>query len=305
MLLIMAAVIGCIAASYFDSAAVGLLVANASVLTLAMTPRLGSHLELVSFSATAPGGTGAPATALAGDSLVVKGGGTGKIQIVGWWADQQVSGFQQVTFPSGHDTTRGIRQRAQATEVDQLLPEGIGITVQPQETLSVVIAGSAVAGQIETGSLLVLYPHMVGSSQRGIAWHDLIKRFDKFTTVDTSLVGTAAGYTGAKALNADSDLLLANRDYAVLGFSTSGKSATIAISGPDLGNVRVGAPANDLEPEIGMNYFPRMARALNLPLIPVINSGNKASTQIMFVQKQANVTIGVTLFLVLLAPAAR
>lgn len=258
------------------------------------------HIELVSFSATAPGSGGAAAAALAGDSLVVKNG-IGPAHIVAWWADHQTAGSQQLSFPSGHDTTRGIRQRVRAGEVDQLLPEGISVPVQPQETLGITIAGSATAGDVEIGSMLLLYPDLPGSGFRGITFEELLRRKAKLVTVDVTLTGAAAGYTGSEAINAETDLLLANRDYAVLGGHVSAESATIAIAGPDTGNVRIGFPANDLEPEMGTNFFPRLARAFQAPIIPVINSGNKANTLVSFVQDENNISPGVTLMLALLA----
>lgn len=268
-------------------------------LSALLLPFVGAaHIELVSYSATAPS-SGAAAAPLSGDSLVVKNARE-SAEIIAWWGDQQVAGFHQLTVPSGHDTTRGLRQHVRAGEVDQLLPEGISVPVQAQETISLQISGSATAGDVESGSMLMLYRGLSGSGQVGISWADLLKRRQKLTTVFLTLAGTAAGYTGSEAINVETDLLLANREYALLGGSVSVESATISISGPDLGNVRVGFPANDLEPEVSMNFFPRLARAFNEPIIPVINSGNRANTLVSFVQDENNVSIGVTLFLALL-----
>lgn len=258
-------------------------------------------LELVSFSATQPN-TGAAAAALSGDSLAVKNSQTTEpAEIIAWWADQQVAGYQQLTFPSGHDTTRGLRLPVRASEVDNMLPEGMAIEVQSGETLAVTIAGSNTAGDVENGAFLLSYPRLLGIQPRLIDWSELKQRRTKLVTVYVALAGGAAGYTGAEALNADSDLLLPNRDYALLGAISSAETCTVALVGPDTGNVRIGMPANDA---MGMfstaNFFPRLSRAFGEAFIPIINSGNKANTLVSIVQDENNISPNVGLILALL-----
>lgn len=257
------------------------------------------HVELVSYSATAPGAGGAAAAALSGDSLVFKNA-RGPGRVIAWWADNQTAGFHQLSFPSGHDTTRGLRVRVRASEVDPLLPIGVGFYVQPQETISALIAGSATAGDVESGSMLVAYDDLPGTSQRNIGWQDLQRRMEKLTSVDMAITGAAAGYTGGAAINSVSDLLLANRDYALIGGTIGAETATVWVAGPDLGNLKVGFPANETDDELGLNFFSQLARAFDLNCIPVINSGNKASTTVGILQDENNITPTVTLLLALL-----
>ena len=263
------------------------------------------HIELLSYFTTAAGASGAAAAAVSGDSLVVKNCNLAKgpAQVLNWWPSNQAAGFHQLTFPSGHDTTRGIRERVRITEIDLLLPLGIGFPVQPQETISATIGGSATAGDVETGSLLLFYPDLPGVTQRTIDWPTLQKRLLKITTVDMAITGAAAGYTGSAALNSIIDLLMANQDYALLGITTSLATGAVTVKGPDTGNVRVGVPGNATFTDIGIDFFCYMARAFGLPIIPVINSGNKASTFVEILQNENNITPTVTLMLGLLAPA--
>lgn len=261
----------------------------------------GLHLELLTAQATAPGSAGAAGAAASGDSLTVKNAPTPAwAKILGIWADFQTAGFAQVVAPSFHDTTRGFRMRVGAGLVSNQLPDGVAIGVYPQETLSILLAGSATAGDVETLCMLMGYETLPGTSQRLIDWKQFQKHATKLTTVDVSLSGAAAGYTGEEAINADSDLLLANRDYAVLGGIVDTECAAVYIKGPDTGNVRIGFPADTLAPESSKEFFLRMARAYNAKMIPVINSGNKASTIVGFVQDENNVSPKVTLFLALL-----
>jgi hypothetical protein len=257
------------------------------------------HIELVSFSATAPGASGAAGAALAGDSLTMKNsGGAGKL--IALWAKFQTTGFLQLAWPSGHDTTRGLRLRVKSGAVDNLLPEGLPPSVEPQETLTATIAGSATAGDVESACALVFYPDVPGMSQRGIDWNALQRRFEKLVTVDNSMTAAAAGYTGEEAINADSDLLQANRDYAVLGCEVDTAIAAVTMRGPDTAGVKIGMPGNPDDNENTINFFPRLSRAFGQPIIPVINSGNRANTLVGLVADENTPTVKATFHLALL-----
>lgn len=257
------------------------------------------HIESLAYSATAPGAGGAAAAAVTGDSLTIKNS-NGPAKILAWWADNQTAGFHQLIFPSGHDTTRGMRTRVRASEVDQLLADGVGPVVQPQELLSMTIAGSATAGDVELGNFLIAYDNLPGVTARHIGWDELQRRQEKLTTIDMAITGAAAGWTGSAPINSIVDLLNANRDYAVLGCGISVETCSVGLLGPDTGNVRISMPGNDTDNTTPLNWFPLLSRANNLPCIPVINSGNKASTFLSILQDENNITPTVSLYLALL-----
>jgi len=258
------------------------------------------HTELISFAATAPGAAGAAAVALSGDSLTIKNS-RGEAQILAWWADHQADGFQQLVFPSGHDTTRGFRSRVEVGEVSNLMTLGIPIDVQPQEQMTVTMSGSAVAGDVESGCFLVNYRDLPGMSQRSITWDQLRSRTEKLTTLDGTINTTPGpSYSGSQAINAGSDLLLANRDYAIMGSRVTTQCLTLNVRGPDTGNVRVGMPGDVLHPEITSNWFCLLSRAYDEPLIPIFNSGNKTSTLLDCAQDENAAAVPFTLFLALL-----
>ena len=122
------------------------------------------HIELITASVTAPGAGGAAATPLSGDSLTVKNGIlSAGVLIASMWSTQQVAGFNQILFPSAHDTTRGFRAGAPIGVNPAQLPFGISMDVQPQELLSLTMAGSAVAGDVEQMSMLVRYGNLPGA----------------------------------------------------------------------------------------------------------------------------------------------
>lgn len=256
------------------------------------------HTELVTFSATQPN-TGAAAAALTGDSLTVKNS-KGPAYIVAWWAQQQADGYQQLVTPTSHDTTRGFRQVVEGANIDNLLPGGMAIELQPQELMALTIAGSNTAGDVELGCMLIHYPDLPGVSARALKWPDVLRRAESLLTIQCTITGAATGYTGAELITAESDLLRANRDYAVLGITTNVPCAAVTLTGPDTGYVRTAVPGQATDTDVGRDWFCSLSRAFDLPLIPVINSGNKASTYLGIVQNENNVSPAVAMTLALL-----
>jgi hypothetical protein len=256
------------------------------------------HLETITYNATQPN-TGLAAAAVTGDSLTIKNS-KARAQILQGWGMNQVEGFQQITFPSGHDTTRGFRANVDALMPQNFFTNGLGMYVEPQELLSILIAGSNVAADVESGSLLIKYDDLPGVTSRTISWQALRNKVESLTTISATLTGAAAGYTGSELINAESDLLRANRDYAVLGLTTNIPCCTLSILGPDTGYQRVSLPGPVDTSQMLQEGFVFLARSFDEPLIPVINSGNRNSTFLSFVQNENNISPLVTAYLALL-----
>lgn len=235
------------------------------------------HIEVITATATQPN-TGAAAAAVSGDSLTVKNG-RGRVKALAIWATlQATAGFAQIATPSGHDTTRGFRVGVAASSTEQLLGMGLGMPLQPQELISAQLAGSNTAGDVEQLSALVMYDDLPGMSARLIKWGELKSKVEKVTTIEASITSAAGpGYSGEETLDTDSNLMLANRDYALLGVTTRTRVHAVTVRGPDTANVRVACPGT-LRYELSGNFFAQLARAYDEPCIPVINSGNRAST---------------------------
>jgi hypothetical protein len=259
------------------------------------------HLETILAQATAPGASGAAAAAATGDSLTIKNS-LSQAMMISVVGKSQADGFLQIIKPSGHDTTRGFRAVVDPANVANLLPAGIPFNVRPQELLSVTLAGSATAGDVESAVMLVLYKDLPGVNARYIDFAELLERADmgKLLTIQATLTGAAAGYTGKALITASSNLLQANRDYAVMGITTNIPCAGVCISGPDTGYQRATVPGAVGDGDFGRDFFCSLARAFDMPLIPVINSGNKESTNLEFIQDENNVSPQVSVMLALL-----
>jgi hypothetical protein len=264
------------------------------------------HTEVISFLATAPGGSpGVAAAALVGDSLVIKNNqGPIRPTVLAAWGFQQADGFQQITFPSGHDTTRGYRYAVSAGNTSARLPEGAFMAMTAQEQLSITVGGSATALDQELGCLLVHYPMLPGVQSRAITYSEYLNRLEKLTTIQASVGGTTGGIYVEELINFETDLLMANRDYAVIGMEASVPCLAVTLRGTDLGNVRVACPGGTNVDGYQSNFFASLASTFGLPLIPVINSGNRNNTFLGVVQNEAGALVGgvpITIYLALLA----
>ena len=256
------------------------------------------NLSGITATATAPS-TGAAAAAVTGDSLTTLNAKHGRNGILAAWQTNQVAGAGQVSFPSAHDTTRGHRASVPVGSAF-LIALGFEMKVQPQEVIAPYIIGSATSGDVEQMTLLLRYSDMPGLDQRLISAAALKGRLEALTTLEASITsGAGPGYSGDELINADSDLLKANRDYALLGFTSRTAVHAIGIKGPDTANARILCPGF-LRSELTSGFFPLLSRAYGEPLIPVINSGNKGSTY-LFVHTDENAgTFLVTAHLALL-----
>jgi hypothetical protein len=257
------------------------------------------HLETIGWTTTAPS-TGAAAVACAGDSLTIKHGKNPRI--LTFWADHQTAGSVQIAFPTGHDTTRGFRARVPASEVTPRSVLGLAMPVTPQETLSITVVGSATAGDVENGCFVVMHDDLPGSNQKLMRWSDVVDRAEKLTTVDFTIDVTAGGaWNGSEAINAESDLLLANRDYAILGIDFGVECCAVSIKGPHSSGVRHAVPGSVEFADMAQSWFAVLSRAYgDAATIPVFNSANKANTLLEALQDENVTDVTGSIMLVLL-----
>ena len=248
----------------------------------------GPALDTVSAQGTAIGATIAALAAVSGDSLAIKNSPIEKVsKILTFWSDVQVAGTGRIRSARLHDNVQGLRFDTIIGDLRPYMPWGVSQRVYANDVLSVELAGSAVGGDIETISLLVYYEDLPGISGRFIGPDALASRGMNITMVENTIAtGTAGGYSGGEAINVEQDQFHATGQYALVGYLCDTETATIAWRGPDTGNLRVGGPGEETERELTADWFVRLSRAYNLPLIPVISAENKAATLIDAVQDE-------------------
>lgn len=193
-----------------------------------------------------------------------------------------------ITGSRFHDQVRGIRANlidgdltAPINSPQLLIPDGFDQPLYPSDTLSVQTNGTA--NDDVNVLLLAFYPNLPGVAAR-LASADFVEAA-MINLVGIRVAPTAgAGDWGATvALNSTESRLHADRDYALLGWTTSVAVSGIAISGIDTGNQKVGGPGLGRS-EHDAYYFAALSRITGLPLIPVINSNNQGGVLIQAAQ---------------------
>lgn len=187
-----------------------------------------------------------------------------------------------------HDQQFGIRLQgsagsgfAPAGRSELLLPEGVDQKIFPSDVLTVNV--NAVAADNVNVTFLIYYSDLPGIAAR-LATYDYVKSNNKnLVGIHVTLTGGNGDYGATAALNSADNRLHANTDYAVLGFTSNVPCPAVFIQGVDTGNQRVGGPVlADSEHDCGM--FLELARSLNQPLIPIINSNNAGAINLAAAQ---------------------
>lgn len=273
---------------------------------------MGKAFEVIGGQATAPGAALTVLTMNAGDSATVKNADLASfVGILAVWTRNQAAGIFRIRSPKLHDNVHGIRYRITATDPGNVWIPGVVQRLVPQDNLILELSGSAVGGQFEQACLLNYYVNLPGQDARLIAKAELLKRTMNVLTVEILVTpGVLGSWSGAVAINSLFDLLKANTDYALVGYTVDAQCTAVGFKSPDFSNLRVGGPgmASIVAGQIGgrwttARWFWLLSEELNIPLIPVFNSANKAATLVDIFQNQAGVAVNVTAFLHELAPA--
>lgn len=248
----------------------------------------GVAFETIGAAGTAIGATLAAIAAVTGDSLAVRSSPLDRLtRLVQCWTDVQVAGTTRIRSPRMHDNVQGIRLDTIISDLYPLLPWGVTQRVYPNDVLSVDLAGSAVAGDIEYVVMMLLYDDLPGAAARFIGIDELLRRGVNISAVENTIAtGTTAAWTGAEAINVENDQFHAGGLYALTGYLVDTEVSAIAWRGSDTSNYRVGGPGIETDRSITQDWFIKLSRALNLPLIPVFSAENKAGTLIDTLQDE-------------------
>ncbi|MGC9969438.1 MAG: hypothetical protein ABSE56_02490 [Bryobacteraceae bacterium] len=258
---------------------------------------MGKILECIGGSAVAPGQTPqVNLTMFTGNSPTIRNAPlTADVRLIAAWTHNNVGGAFRIKSPRLHDNVEGIRLQALSLNPLPLWPLGVSQKLIPQDTLTLDISGSAVAGAIESGFLLIAYDDCPGVAARLASPADVLARLVNVLTVGVPCTpGITGGWSGGHALNSYTDLLKANTDYALLGYTVNTICGAVRFVGVDTGNVGVAGPGQNTVPELTASWFMRLSLLLNKPLIPILNSANRAGITVDVAQNQAGTAVGVT-----------
>lgn len=243
---------------------------------------MGQALQMITGFVTAPSTTFTAWTMASGDSLSIRNATEGSyVALLTFWGMNQTTGQLRVRSPLMHDNVVGMTGQSLAAKPRPLFPIGAAQLLKPQDLLIVEQTGSATGGDIEQGSLLVYYRDLPGANARLATWDQIKGNIESYMyTFQTITGGSAGGYSGSAAINANTDQWKANRDYALIGYEMSLATCSVGWTGPDTSNLRVGGPGNIGDNQITQEWFKRLSILSGLPTIPIINAANKAATTV-------------------------
>jgi hypothetical protein len=223
-----------------------------------------------------------------GDSLTVanfRDGSRATIDEIWSGTKTSVASFD-IRSPRMHDNVRGLRMTQQFNPTlsgpdgnPQILFPGVAQQpVYKSDVLTCEVNGTAADNT--NLAFLVDYEDLPGIAARLATWQEIQPRIVNYVGI---LVNATAGATGdwgtTRAFNADDDRLIADTDYAVLGYTVQAPLTGIAIVGPDTGNFRIGGPGHWDEEKTG-HWFVLLSMRYGIPYIPIINSNNKGITAV-------------------------
>lgn len=251
-------------------------------------------VNVVTGRVTNPGTTLTALTPNTGDSFTVKSFSFGdRALILDAWAQTATPGVFRIRSPRLHDVSQGIRLRTVQATSRSLLPRPLNQKLAPQDVLTV--EGSGGGAETDVFAFLVYYASADLPSARLITEQEFVARQVNIFGAEVSVTSsaTAGQYGGSTALNATFDVWKRNVDYAVLGILSDTAGCTVGITGPDTGQTRIGMPMS-VEPLQSHDYFQMLSHFTNLPLIPVINAANIATTFIDCATTSTSATVNFT-----------
>lgn len=239
---------------------------------------MGTAYEVIAGRVTNPGATITALTADTGNSFTIRSfPETSRAQLEALFAEGATAGTVRVRSPRLHDNVQGIRYGYIASTPRDLLPPYAAQSLYPQDTLTFELSGGG--AETDAAAFCAYYPDLPGVDARLATWEQVQPRIVNFLTVEVGVAGptTAGDWSAGTAINATFDLLKANVDYAVLGYTSGTSVLAVALQGSDTGNLRAGGPGTTEVLETRMWYVDQSVKHAT-PHIPIINAANKAST---------------------------
>lgn len=266
---------------------------------------VGLAIDSIGFFRTAGAGADAAFTASTitpGDSFTIRNFPlTSRAHLLDIFGMFSTAGAQyRVRSPLMHDNVQGIRVIPGETPIRYSLPKEADQMLRSGDVLTVEQISNA-ANEVCAGGLLVLYEDMPGVQARLKMWGDIAGIIRNIKPVLVAIAPNAtAGSWLDTALNATEDLLKANTDYALLGFTVDNPACMIGIKGPETGNLRICGPG-DVRTINVQSFFVDMSNKHQMPFIPIINGSNKAVTFMSMQSRLTATTVNVQMILAELA----
>lgn len=258
---------------------------------------MGRAMEVVTGRTTNPGATLTALTVNSGNSFTIRDFPEGNsAYIEGMWTQQATAGAFQIHSPRMHDDVRGIRFTAAAASVRNLFDDWSEQSLFPNDPLRVELSGGG--AEVDAGAFLVYYDNLPGIDARLRMWEEVKSSIVNHLTVVVAVAGpaTTGDWSAGTVITTSSDLLKADTDYAVLGYTNDAEVLAVGFSSSDTGNLRIGGPG-PLEAIETRDWFISLSVNHSKPHIPVFNSNNRGSTNASVARITAAGTVNVAFHL--------
>lgn len=255
---------------------------------------MGLAIDTVVGKAVNPSTTLTALTMNGGDSLTVRNfTPPATATLEGIIRGGATKGKVRVRSPLLHDDTVGIKLATSENPSMYLVPEEYGQLLRPGDTLDVAVSGGTAESDLV--ALRIAYSDLPGAAARLFSWGDvsgIIANLHAFE-VDVTNSATIGAWTDTVITTTD-NVLKADTDYAILGFTTDTAQTVIGVRGTDWGNFRLGAPGLT-SAEDTSDMFVSMSARHGTPHIPVFNANNRGNTFLSTADAVASSTPVVTL----------
>lgn len=252
-------------------------------------------IESITLVATNPG-VGSAGVITPGNSLTVRRGSG--VRVVGGEQTRTVGGFSTLSSPLLHDAVRGVQVGG---GVGQSFFKSLSLPLESQDTLSVSMSGSGAA--IEHTTYDIYYNKLEGVQSREIGIAEYLRRAVTMVGIRVAVTPGTTAFGTEVSLVAIDNQLKAGTDYALVGIHNMTGVATVGthgikVSGIDFGNLGVVLPGSAIvDQSMAGMHFLSLSRENNLPLIPVINSDNRAQVMVSAIGAAATATTAVILLM--------
>ena len=251
---------------------------------------MAAALQVLNFyKQSLSGGSFEALTAGTGDSATFQTIPNAGDNPVGWlsevWAANSANVCElSLTASRFHDQTYGMRMAfpaassfAPTTTPVAVSPLGFDQPIYSADVISVKANGTAT--NKVNATCIVYYPDLPGVAFNGVTTAYVKANTKYLVGVNVQPTAGAGDWGTSVALNSQTGLLHAGRQYALLGFTAQQAIQAVGVQGIDTGNLRVGGPVTG-NPNIDAYMFSRLADNYNAPLIPVIQANNQGAINV-------------------------
>lgn len=181
----------------------------------------------------------------------------------------------QIKSPTLHDNVEGLQYISNESPSEFFFPKGAAQTLRAQDNLTVTTTGGT--AEYDLVGLGIYYTDLPGIQARLRMPADVLPHAKQYKVIQVACTCAATPGTWVDtACNVTEDLLVANTDYAVLGFLTDVACGLVGVKGIDTGNLRICGSGTGFSRDT-TNFFLDWSEREGRPHIPIFNSANKAS----------------------------